>query len=852
MNLLLPRAAVQARVEELFFAALDLTGAARDEFLDRECEPALRARVSALLDSDTRAEENALWRGSAIEAEARQEAGEEIALRIGQRLGPYRILRRLGAGGMAVVYEAVRDDKEFEKRVAIKLVQRNIASPEVLNRLRAERQILANLDHPFIARLFDGGTTPEGMPYLIMELVEGLPVDQFVRGLPRNARLNLYLNICSAVAYAHRNFVVHRDLKPGNIFVMADRTPKLLDFGIAQLLDSGVFPDSGAPSGGLTPAYASPEQKQGLPESIRSDVYSLGVLLSELIIETGPSGLAGRVDSDLAAIVAKAVRENPAKRYESVDQLAEDVARFMEGRTVLARRQRIDYRARKFLGRHRTAVALAGGLLALAAISAIMLSRSADSARRGRAVAARQANTDQFQVGGKLAYAAGSTAVRTSVDERSVDSLERLLQDAPGDEGIQRELATAYHRLALVQGTVFSANVGDRGRARATMEKALFLRERLFDTNRSSPTDRAAFVDTLAYLGRMAISDGEPSEAYRVHIRAWNECKPIITSGRLDEPFRIAARAEYLLGIDLGGIGYSPHLGDPAGALAYHTDSLRLLDRWAKGRARTQFIDVDVALRNELIAIDLAGLWRFAEAEDRIRRAIAVLPREQPSVVTAGDPRTWCSVRSCYAWILTEEVQQRQGLKMDGKGKEAARIAREAILGATKLVEADAANVRAQLDLSVAEGVSARAACLTGDTQGGMDGLNHVIDGQEKLLKVDQWRAELRGALTRHYLWAGACALASKNWNEAERRYQEAADLAAETVAVHSTDANARENLAAAYAGEAHVLTHFGKNAEGAELARKACGEARAILSLHPNNPSARALLNDTVRSAPE
>jgi serine/threonine protein kinase len=814
-------AAVQARIEELFFAAIDLPAAERPEFLDLECADAtLRDSVSALLASDDRAARNTLWQGSAMEAEARGVAGDETDLRIGQRLGSYRILSRLGAGGMGVVYEAVRDDKEFEKRVAIKLVQRSIASPEALDRLRAERQMLANFDHPFIARLFDGGTSPEGLPYLVMELVEGQPVNQFVGGLNRDTRLKLYLQICSAVAYAHRNLVVHRDLKPGNIFVTADGTPKLLDFGIAQLVDSG------APEFGLTPGYASPEQKLGLPVSVASDVYSLGVLLRELI----PAEWLG---ADLGAIVAKAVRENPAERYDSVDHLADDVSRFIEKRPVLAREQSLAYRTGNFVRRRRMAVAMCIGILALAAAGSIALSRSAAAARRGRALAERLTNTGDFQPGGSLAYPTGMTAVRTSVDERAVDSLERLLQETPGDRAMQRKLATAYQRLALVQGTVFSANVGDRGSARATMEKALYLRERLFDENRSSATDRGAFVETLGYLGRMAISDGEPEEAYRVHIRAWTECKPLIDRGQLDEPFHAAARVEYLLGIDLGGTGYSPHLGDPAGALAYHTDSLRLLERWAK--AHPGGTGAEIPLREELIAIDLARLWRFAESETHIRRAIALLPGEQPGMGTVGDSRTWCAVRSCYAWILGEE----------GKGSEAARFAAEATQGAAKLVEADPANVRARLDLSIAEGDGGRAAILMGDIPRGIELLNRAIDDEEKLSKSDSLWAELRGALSRHYLWAAAAAVASKDWNDAARRYKDAADLTAQTLAAHSRDANARENLAAAYLGTGRVLAHSGKADKAAQFDRKAAAEAQAILALHAENPSARAILND-------
>jgi eukaryotic-like serine/threonine-protein kinase len=822
----LSSAEFQARIEELFFAAVDLPPSERAGFLDRECmgEPELRSQTQSLLESDDRASCNVLWQESAMQAAARCDASDETELRIGQRLGSYRILRRLGAGGMGVVYEAVRDDHEFEKRVAIKLVQLSLASPRVLERLRSERQILANLEHPFIARLLDGGTTPDGLPYLVMELVEGQPIDQFLRGLTRDARLKVYVDICNAVAYAHQHLVVHRDLKPGNILVSPDGTPKLLDFGIAQLLDSG----TSTCDFGSTPSYASPEQKEGLRASIASDVFSLGVLLRELI---PPQWL----DADLAAIVAKAVQENPADRYPSVDRLAGDVNRFMQGRTVLARQQGIGYRTGKFLRRRKIAVSLAVGSLALAAVGAIGIIRSNGSARRDRVTAGQLANTDAFQPGGPLSYAAGSTAVRKSVDQRSVDSLERLLQEAPGDQTIQRELALAYQRLALMQGTVFSANLGARGDARATMEKAFYLRERLFDANRASALDRGAFVETLAYLGRMAISDGEPSEAYRLHMRAWSEAEPLIARGQLDEPFHIAARAEYLLGIDLGGIGYSPHLGDPAGALAYHTDALRLLERWAKAHAATQTIGVELALREELVGIDLCRLWRYAEAEAHMVRALALLPHAQPSMVSAGDPRTWCALRSCYAWILTEE----------GKGREAAKFAREAMQGAARLVEADPANVRAQLDLSIAEGVSARAACQVGESRKALDHFNRVIDDQEMYLKVDPWRAELRGALARHYLWAGACALHSGNWRDAQRRFEAAADLTTQTIAAHSSDANARENLAAAHRGLARTSAHFGKTAEALEFNGKAASEAQTILSLHPDNPSAREILKE-------
>src|ERR1700722_10341867 len=224
--------AEESRIETLFFAAADLPALERSELLDRECAAGspIRARLEALLACDDRAQQNPLWSGTALEVEARSESRDETDLRIGQRLGSYRIVRRLGAGGMGVVYDAERDDQEFQKRVAIKLLQRALASPQSLDRIRAERQILAGLEHPNIARLLDGGTSPEGLPYLVMEFVEGRPLDLFAQNLDRREKLALFREICLGVAYAHRHLIVHSDLKPANILVTPEGVPNLLGF----------------------------------------------------------------------------------------------------------------------------------------------------------------------------------------------------------------------------------------------------------------------------------------------------------------------------------------------------------------------------------------------------------------------------------------------------------------------------------------------------------------------------------------------------------------------------------------------------------------------------------------------
>uniref|UniRef100_Q021X4 Serine/threonine protein kinase with TPR repeats n=1 Tax=Solibacter usitatus (strain Ellin6076) TaxID=234267 RepID=Q021X4_SOLUE len=372
-----------SRVEDLFHQAVELAPADRSKFLECACggDCELLRELQVLLDAD--AAEDGLLRG-AVDRAIKQlpPESDEPAPQVGQRIGPYSITGLIGRGGMGEVYHAVRED-DFRMPVAIKLLKRGGGTEMALRRFRIERQILAGFQHPNIGRLLDGGATASGLPYLVMEYIEGVPLLEYAAGLPVRERLRLFLAVCSAVQYAHQRHVVHRDIKPANILVTVDGIPKLLDFGIAKLLhpstaDRGPSPTA-ADNAVMTPEYASPEQIRGEPVTIATDIYSLGALLFEVL--TGRQAprpgngepAAHEMDAELAAILRKALRQQPKERYASVAELSDDVERFLQDRPVHAHKESLLYRCRKLLKRNRlpAAVAAATAVLSLALLAGL-------------------------------------------------------------------------------------------------------------------------------------------------------------------------------------------------------------------------------------------------------------------------------------------------------------------------------------------------------------------------------------------------------------------------------------------------------------------------------------------------
>ncbi len=373
------------KIKDLFDAAFDLALEDRVRFLAESCngDDDVRAEIERLFCMHDDATEF-LEAPPLINELPDSSLAINSAAALGRRIGAYQVIRELGRGGMGAVFLAYRADQTFEKQVAIKLVWPGLGSEEIIQRFQQERQILARLEHPNIARLLDGGVTEDGWHYIVMEYIDGVSITQFCGGnlLSIPARLQLFRAVCEAVQFAHQNLVVHRDLKPGNILVTADGTPKLLDFGIAKLLEANesslALTHTQLP---LTPEYASPEQLNNQPITTTTDVYSLGVVLYEILTRRKPyhfkSPLLHEVarvvtdvepdkpnlNDDLDNIVLKAMRKEPVHRYSSVEQFNADIRRFLDGETVFARKATAGYRIGKFVRRHKITMTLAALLL---------------------------------------------------------------------------------------------------------------------------------------------------------------------------------------------------------------------------------------------------------------------------------------------------------------------------------------------------------------------------------------------------------------------------------------------------------------------------------------------------------
>jgi tetratricopeptide (TPR) repeat protein len=729
-------------LERIFQQSWDLAPSDRPAFLATACggNESLRQSVEKLLNASTQADGNPLWKESALSNEARFTADQSgHAL-----LDRYQLLERIGAGGMGVVYRAVRSDREYSKQVAIKIVQSGDLA--TMSRLRQERQILAGLEHPNIARLLDGGSTQDGLPFLAMEYVDGLPIDRYVaeRKPAQRELLELFRKICDAVSYAHRNLIVHRDLKPSNILVTAAGEPMLLDFGIAKLLD-GSSPRTLTGMAAMTPAYASPEQVAGGPITTATDIYSLGVLLYEVLSgarpyrdTTNPLELAQaiatetplplsvranrRFDNDLENIVQMALRKEPERRYPSVDQFSEDVRRYLAGYPVAARTDTSGYRARKFAGRNKGAL-IGAGLVVAALVAGIAATAWEARLADQRFNDVRQlAHAVVFDYHDAIEPLPGSTPVRQKMVKDALVYLDKLSQQG-ADPSLQREVVESYVKIANVQGNGYYSNLGDSNGAMASVTRAIALGERLTRQDHS-PANRRALASAYVSRGDLQAGAGKLREASQDYGKAMAIEEAVVREVPADFNSRVQlAQTLGHAGDVLGGEGQA-NLGRTAEALANYRRSVEIAEGLAKEQpgsriAKREVYDSYLALAGtERTAGHLAG------AEVGYRNAVATI-RQIANSNNASSSDQVEVAGACLRLVQT--------LIDNGKPREAVPYALSAASIMQAQVKGDPANALYRRNLEVTETHVANVLRRSGDAAGAALHAQAALSLSEKL-----------------------------------------------------------------------------------------------------------------------
>jgi eukaryotic-like serine/threonine-protein kinase len=572
------------RVTELFLAARDLPHDDVPAFLNKECnnDSELRLEVEKLLN----AYQSQFLEKPIMERVSEKLIGENVQFDSSETPSPdltepvissYKIIKRISQGGMGTVYLAERSNVGFKQQVAIKFINRGMDSTFLINKFRDERQILAALNHRGIARLLDGGTTADGRPYIVMEYIKGKRITDFAdeHCLDTVARLSLFKEVCSAVQYAHQNLVIHRDIKPFNILVTEESVPKLLDFGIAKLLNPEIADHpielTAAADRLLTPEYASPEQVTGESITTSSDVYALGLLLYELLTghhpyrfrkrtdeeirrvvceeipkrpsliigevehstegredvtpesvsrtrEGSPDKLRRRLAGDLDTIILMAMRKEPSRRYTTVDQFATDIDRHLCGLPVIARKPTTIYRLSKFSARHKTAVAVTL-LILIAAIVGLIALRQHTRAEQQRLLAEQRAHerrtllTSFLIFQDKIKDMPGMTEMREESIKTLIASLDSLALEAADDTQLKRELAVAYQKVGDALGNPYENNFGERTKANENYQKSLRFWRSLVDRGQPTVEDRRGIAVISLRIGQLAFGLGHVRDA---------------------------------------------------------------------------------------------------------------------------------------------------------------------------------------------------------------------------------------------------------------------------------------------------------------------------------------------------
>jgi eukaryotic-like serine/threonine-protein kinase len=746
-------------VEQIYHSALEQEESQRAAFLERMCagNPELRLEVESLLtyvkQTGKLMDKGALAVvAGALAADGR--AGQDSPAQdrmLGRTISQYRITGKVGSGGMGDVYRAVRADDAYERHVALKLISAGRQSAFFIKRFKTERQILASLDHPNVGRLFDGGTTEDGIPYLVMEYIEGQPISVYCdeRRLSIADRLKLFVQVCSAVQYAHQHLIIHRDIKPDNVLVTSGGVAKLMDFGIAKIL----APDAESGQGevtvtgmrAFTPAYASPEQIKGETISTASDVYSLGVVLYEILTGRSPyrpsshaqhevaraicevepekpsttfassAAAADRTSTesfsacrnstpeklrrtlvgDLDQILLKALRKEPQHRYASAQALADDLQAYALGLPVSARRGTFSYRTAKFIRRNKVSLTVTAVIVLITLAGVLAIVREARIARMEQARAEQRfealrklTNSMLFEFHDSIEKLPGSTAVRELIVRRSLEYLEQIAADANNDPATLRDLAAAYERIARVRALEGSPHLGGTGsfqQARELYEKALTIREKLVAANPNDVDLQMSLFVTMSNTASIYYQLGDLDHALALQQRRLEmEQKLQITHDSENLRYRIGA--SYI------GIGdLEERLGEYDSAANHLQQALTLNQSLLKKNPTNLRYFEQVWRCHAYLAVVLRAENKYAEAAAESRTGLSVSEE-----LTSRDPNN----SSYQRWLINDNSGLCEDLAYSGSFSEVRGLCQKAIEINEAMVKSDPKNVQARADLA--------------------------------------------------------------------------------------------------------------------------------------------------------
>lgn len=769
------------KLKTTFHAALDLEPDKRGAFLSHACDgdQNLRDRVNKLLNSHDQSGDflasPALVDVGVIAIEKYAEGNGAQTL-VGQRIGPYEVIREIGRGGMGTVFLAVRADDQYRKQVAIKLVNRGMDTDTILRRFVMERQILANLEHPNIAGLFEGGTTTDGLPYFVMEYVEGEPIDEYcsAQGFTIAQRLELFRQVCAALHYAHQNLVVHRDIKPSNILVTAEGIPKLLDFGIAKLLTPDWSRTAEATLSVqrlMTPAYASPEQLRGLPITTASDVYSLGVVLYELLSGHHPYRSTSRVPEEMAQvilreeperpstaggrptaegrqngnenheqgttdgrparrtsppaslnpkllrgdldnIVLKALRKEPERRYASVQEFAEDIRRHLEGLPVTATPDTFSYRAGKFIQRNRAAVAAAAAVVIILLTATVITAWQARVARTERAKAERRFN-DVRQLANSVVF-----------------ELHDSIQNLPG--------STPSRELLVGRALEYLDKLANEG-----------------GQDRSLQLELAAAYDKIGDIqGGFGTSNlGQRKKAGESYRKALAIKEALVAAEPDNVDFRRKLSGGYT---KLGNILWVEV--DMNGALEAYGKALEINKNLADEVPTDPQIKWDLAMSYGKFGYLLGANNRANEAIENTRKSVVIMEE-----LAVADPNN-TKIQSDLALSYDRVAEILTGLT--DKHSEALSLMRKAQIIGERLAAAEPLNTQLRRGMAVGDFNVAIVSAKLGDTKTGLDSSRKALTTFTELSSADPQNEEFRQAVAM--VQSFVCEMMIKNGEAVE------------------------------------------------------------------------------------